>query len=79
MHVESFPWLMGEGVQLVMLGSGREDLENELRNMENQRKDQCRCGSLCLVPILDVLSRFDRYDPMSSTIRITITAYVLFS
>jgi glycogen synthase len=39
---ESYNWLMGEGVQLVMLGSGREDLESELRNMENQRKDQCR-------------------------------------
>lgn len=50
---ESFPWLMGEGVQLVMLGSGRDDLESELRNMENQRKDQCRCApsffhTLCL-------------------------------
>ena len=33
---------MGEGVQLVMLGSGREDLENDLRNMESQRHDQCR-------------------------------------
>lgn len=28
---ESFDWLMSEGVQLVLLGSGREDLENSLR------------------------------------------------
>jgi len=45
---ESFDWLMGEGVQLVMLGSGRDDLENALRDMEAQRKDQCRC--VCLGP-----------------------------
>lgn len=43
---DSFGWLMSEGVQLVMLGSGREDLENALRNMENERKDQCRCALL---------------------------------
>jgi starch synthase len=40
---DSYSWLMGEGVQLVMLGSGREDLESALRQMENDRKDQCRC------------------------------------
>ena len=28
---ESYEWLMDQGVQLVMLGSGREDLENALR------------------------------------------------
>ncbi len=28
---ESFDWLMSEGVQLVLLGSGREDLESSLR------------------------------------------------
>ncbi len=30
---ESFDWLMREGVQLILLGSGREDLENSLRCM----------------------------------------------
>lgn len=35
---DSFEWLMGEGVQLVMLGSGRADLEEALRDMEG------RCG-----------------------------------
>lgn len=28
---ESFDWLMDQGVQLIMLGSGREDLESSLR------------------------------------------------
>ena len=28
---ESYEWLMDQGAQLVMLGSGREDLENALR------------------------------------------------
>ena len=28
---DSFDWLMSEGVQLILLGSGREDLENSLR------------------------------------------------
>ena len=28
---DNYDWLMGQGAQLVMLGSGREDLENALR------------------------------------------------
>ena len=28
---DNYDWMMGEGVQLVLLGSGREDLEAELR------------------------------------------------
>ena len=28
---DNFEWLMGEGCQLVLLGSGRADLENTLR------------------------------------------------
>jgi glycosyltransferase involved in cell wall biosynthesis len=28
---DNFEWLMGEGAQLILLGSGREDLENSLR------------------------------------------------
>ena len=28
---DSYEWIMGEGVQLVMLGSGRGDLEDSLR------------------------------------------------
>lgn len=32
---ESFDWLMDQGVQLILLGSGREDLENSLRSIIN--------------------------------------------
>ena len=28
---DSYDWMMGEGVQLIMLGSGRGDLEDSLR------------------------------------------------
>ncbi len=30
---ESFDWLMDQGVQLILLGSGRDDLENALRSV----------------------------------------------
>jgi starch synthase len=39
---EAMPWLMGQDVQLVMLGSGREDLEEFLRNAENHNQDKVR-------------------------------------
>jgi len=39
---DNYEWLMGEGVQLVMLGSGREDLEGALRDMESRNHDKCR-------------------------------------
>ncbi|RMZ54398.1 hypothetical protein APUTEX25_001974 [Auxenochlorella protothecoides] len=39
---DNYEWLMGEGVQLVMLGSGREDLEASLRDMESRNHDKCR-------------------------------------
>lgn len=33
---DNYDWLMSERVQLVLLGSGREDLEQALRDMENK-------------------------------------------
>ncbi|GAB4816234.1 hypothetical protein N2152v2_003280 [Parachlorella kessleri] len=39
---DNYDWLMSEGCQLVMLGSGREDLESQLRNMESRNHDKCR-------------------------------------
>ena len=36
-------WLMSQDVQLIMLGSGRQDLEESLRDMENHHRDKCRC------------------------------------
>ena len=36
-------WLMSQDVQLIMLGSGRADLEDALRGMEGRNRDKCRC------------------------------------
>ncbi|KAK4797733.1 hypothetical protein SAY86_030059 [Trapa natans] len=39
---EAIPWMMGQDVQLVMLGTGRHDLEQMLRQLENQYRDKVR-------------------------------------
>ncbi|GJP42415.1 hypothetical protein CLOM_g1980 [Closterium sp. NIES-68] len=39
---EAMPWLTQQDVQLVMLGTGRDDLENCLREMEGKHKDKVR-------------------------------------
>ena len=39
---EAEGWLMSQDVQLIMLGSGREDLEGALRGMEERHRDKCR-------------------------------------
>ncbi|GKB93681.1 granule-bound starch synthase 2, chloroplastic/amyloplastic [Tanacetum coccineum] len=39
---ESVPWLVDQDVQLVMLGTGRPDLEQMLREMENRHPDKIR-------------------------------------
>nr|GMC73527.1 granule-bound starch synthase 2, chloroplastic/amyloplastic [Ipomoea batatas] len=39
---EAIPWMMGEDVQLVMLGTGRPDLEQMLRQFECQHNDKVR-------------------------------------
>lgn len=39
---EAIPWLVGQDVQLVMLGTGRPDLENMLRQFESQNHDKVR-------------------------------------
>ena len=39
---DNYEWLMSEGVQLVMLGSGRDDLEGALRDMEARNNTKCR-------------------------------------
>lgn len=39
---DSHGWLMSQNVQLVMLGSGRADLENDLRSMEASHNRQTR-------------------------------------
>ncbi|KAL1211332.1 Starch synthase 2, chloroplastic/amyloplastic [Cardamine amara subsp. amara] len=39
---EALPWMMSQDVQLVMLGTGRQDLEELLRQMEHQYRDKAR-------------------------------------
>ncbi|EEF30534.1 granule-bound starch synthase 2, chloroplastic/amyloplastic [Ricinus communis] len=39
---EAIPWMMGQDVQLVMLGTGRPDLEQLLRQFESQHSDKVR-------------------------------------
>ncbi|XP_016454076.2 granule-bound starch synthase 2, chloroplastic/amyloplastic [Nicotiana tabacum] len=39
---EAVPWMMGQDVQLVMLGTGRPDLEQMLRQFECQYNDKIR-------------------------------------
>ncbi|KAI7844784.1 hypothetical protein COHA_001664 [Chlorella ohadii] len=39
---DNYEWLMEQGAQLVLLGSGREDLEAALREMEARAPRQCR-------------------------------------
>ncbi|KAK9116715.1 hypothetical protein Sjap_015662 [Stephania japonica] len=39
---EAVPWMMGQNVQLVMLGSGRPDLEQLLRQFESQHSGKIR-------------------------------------
>lgn len=41
--LESAGWLVSQGAQLVMLGSGRPDLEGALRGLEDAHRDAVRC------------------------------------
>lgn len=38
----ALPWMMDQDMQLVMLGSGRGDLEDMLRGFEHHHRDKCR-------------------------------------
>ncbi|CAN6484554.1 unnamed protein product [Victoria cruziana] len=39
---EAMPWMVSQDLQLVMLGTGRSDLENMLRQFEGQHRDKVR-------------------------------------
>ncbi|XP_062200647.1 soluble starch synthase 2-1, chloroplastic/amyloplastic-like [Phragmites australis] len=39
---EAMPWIAGQDVQLIMLGTGRQDLEDTLRRLESQHFDRVR-------------------------------------
>ncbi|KAF5958549.1 hypothetical protein HYC85_005774 [Camellia sinensis] len=40
--VEAIPWMMGQDVQLIMLGTGRADLEQMLRHIASQHHNKIR-------------------------------------
>ncbi|KAL5224281.1 hypothetical protein ABZP36_010920 [Zizania latifolia] len=39
---EAMPWIAGQDVQVIMLGTGRHDLEDTLRRLESQHYDRVR-------------------------------------
>ncbi|XP_010234757.1 soluble starch synthase 2-1, chloroplastic/amyloplastic isoform X2 [Brachypodium distachyon] len=39
---EAMPWIAGQGVQVILLGTGRQDLEDTLRRLESQHYDRVR-------------------------------------
>ncbi|OQU91730.1 hypothetical protein SORBI_3001G239500 [Sorghum bicolor] len=39
---EAMPWIAGQDVQLILLGTGRQDLEDTLRRLESQHYDRVR-------------------------------------
>ncbi|XP_038903759.1 granule-bound starch synthase 2, chloroplastic/amyloplastic [Benincasa hispida] len=39
---EAIPWMVGQDVQLILLGTGRQDLEQMLRDFENQHRNKIR-------------------------------------
>eukprot|EP00899_Mesostigma_viride_P010164 jgi/Mesvir1/19149/Mv01172-RA.1 len=41
--MEAMPWLANQNCQIVMLGTGRKDLEDALRWAESSHRDKCRC------------------------------------
>ena len=45
------PWLMGNDVQFIMLGTGRQELEEFLRASESSHKDKVRGWVGFSVPI----------------------------
>ncbi|RDX83390.1 hypothetical protein CR513_35688, partial [Mucuna pruriens] len=39
---EAVPWMMGQDMQLIMLGTGRPDLEQMIKQIESQHRDKIR-------------------------------------
>ncbi|KAK3132025.1 hypothetical protein QOZ80_6AG0514770 [Eleusine coracana subsp. coracana] len=67
---DAMPWLAGQDVQLVMLGSGRGDLERMLQNLERAHNDKVRGWVGFSVPMAhritagaDVLVMPSRFEP----------------
>ncbi|CAL5037688.1 unnamed protein product [Urochloa decumbens] len=67
---DAMPWLAGQDVQLVMLGSGRGDLERMLQHLERSHHDKVRAWVGFSVPMAhritagaDVLLMPSRFEP----------------
>jgi starch synthase len=67
---DAMPWLAGQDVQLVMLGSGRGDLERMLQHLERAHNDKVRAWVGVSVPMAhritagaDVLVMPSRFEP----------------
>ncbi|KAK6928181.1 Glycosyl transferase, family 1 [Dillenia turbinata] len=67
---EAIPWMVGQDLQLVMLGTGRDDLEQMLRQFEGQHRDKIRSWVGFSVKIAhritagaDVLLMPSRFEP----------------
>eukprot|EP00798_Chlamydomonas_sp_ICE-L_P008016 gene8016-1246_t len=67
---ESYDWLISQGVQLVFLGSGRDDLEAALRSMESRNPNQCKSYvgfsvkmAHCINAGVDILLMPSRFEP----------------
>ncbi|XP_072974399.1 granule-bound starch synthase 2, chloroplastic/amyloplastic-like [Typha angustifolia] len=67
---EAMPWIVSHDVQVVMLGTGRQDLENLLRNFEGQHRDKVRAWVAFSVKMAhritagaDILMMPSRFEP----------------
>ena len=67
---DAMPWIVSQDVQLVMLGTGRDDLERMLRHFEWQHNDKVRGWVGFSVPMAhritagaDVLVMPSRFEP----------------
>ncbi|XP_062220273.1 soluble starch synthase 2-2, chloroplastic/amyloplastic-like [Phragmites australis] len=67
---DALPWIAGQDVQLVMLGTGRPDLEDMLRRFEAEHNDKVRACVRFSVPMAhritagaDILLMPSRFEP----------------
>ncbi|KAL5582275.1 hypothetical protein UlMin_014717 [Ulmus minor] len=67
---DAIPWMVGQDVQLVMLGTGRPDLEQMLKDFEQKHRDKVRGWVGFSVPMahritagVDVLLMPSRFEP----------------
>ncbi|GMP58304.1 hypothetical protein CsSME_00022018 [Camellia sinensis var. sinensis] len=64
---EAMPRIVGQDVQLVMLGTGRLDLEQMLRQFENQRRDKVRGWVGISVKMAHRITAVQPFDPFNES------------